>query len=74
MLNRNRLKGSGVSISGDLTSRNVKYINEVREKPRIESAWAWESKLYAKGINGHKFRIYPGIDIDNELDQQNKGN
>ena len=58
MLNRKMLKGSGVSISDDLTSRNVKCINEVRENPRIESAWAWESKLYAKGINGHKFCIY----------------
>ena len=74
MLNRKIMKGSGVSISDDLASRNVKCINEVRENPRIESAWAWESKLYAKGKNGHKFRIYRGIDIDNELDQQNKGN
>ena len=74
MLNRKLLKGSGVSFSDDLTSRNVKCINEVRENPRIESAWAWGSKLYAKGTNGHKFPIYPGIDIDSELDRHNKGN
>ena len=48
MLNRQLLKGSGVSISDDPTSRNVKCINEVRKNVRIESAWAWGSKLYAK--------------------------
>ena len=48
MLNRKLLKGSGISISDDPTSRYVKCINKVHENLRIESTWAWGSELYAK--------------------------
>ena len=69
MLRRKSMKGKGVSISNDLTIRNVNLINEVREHERIEAAWSWDGKVYAKGTNGHKFKLYPCIKVDVELDK-----
>ena len=69
MLRRKSLKGKGISISDDLTVKNVKLINEVRDHERIEAAWSWDGKVYAKGKNGHKLKLYPGIQVDNELDR-----
>lgn len=73
MLRRKQLKGSGISISDDLTVKNVKLIKVTRENERIEAAWSWDGKVYAKGVNGHKFLLYPGFDVDAELDKMNKG-
>ena len=73
MLRRKMLKGSKVSISDDLTSRNVNLIKEVRYHNRIEAVWSWDGKVYAKGVNGHKFLLRPNTDIDVELEKGNKG-
>lgn len=73
MLRRKSLKGSGLSISDDLTLRNVRLIKEVRDNERIESVWSWDGKVYARGQNGYKFLLHPGIDIDAELDKINQG-
>ena len=69
MLRRKSLKGRGISISDDLTVKNVNLINEVRDHERIEAAWSWDGKEYAKSKNGHKLKLYPGIKVDNELDK-----
>lgn len=73
MLRRKGLKGSGVSISDDLTTRNVNLIKEVREYERIEAVWSWDGKVYAKGVNGHKFLLRPNTDVEIELEKGNKG-
>ena len=89
MLRRKLLKGSKVSISDDLTSRNVNLIKEARDHNltsrnvnlikeardhnRIEAVWSWDGKVYAKGVNGHKFLLRPNTDIDIELEKGNKG-
>ena len=33
----------------------------------------WDGKAYARGINGHKLLLHPGINIDAELDKLNIG-
>ena len=73
MLRRKLLKGSKVSISDILTSRNVNLIKEARDHNRIEALWSWDGKVYAKGVNGHKFLLLPNTDIDIELEKGNKG-
>lgn len=73
MLRRKLLKGSGISISDDLTARNVRLIKHARTNERIEAAWSWDGKVYARGINGHKLLLHPGINIDAELDKLNIG-
>ena len=83
------MKGSKVSISDDLTSRNVNLIKEARDHNltsrnanlikeardhnRIEAVWSWDGKVYAKGVNGHKFLLRPNTDIGIELEKGNKG-
>ena len=69
MLQRKSLKGKGISISDDLTVKNVSLINETRNHERIEATWSWDGKVYAKGTNGHKLKLFPGIKIDDELDK-----
>ena len=69
MLRCKSLKGRGISISDDLTVKNVNLINEVRDNERIEAAWSWDGKVYAKSKNGHKLKLYPGIKGDDELDK-----
>lgn len=73
MLRRKQLKGTGVSISDDLTTRNVRLIKEARDNERLESVWSWDGKVYAKGLNGHKFLLRPDTDVDSELNIANKG-
>ena len=64
MLRRKLLKGSKVSISFDLTSRKFNLIKEARDHNRIEVVWSWDGKVYAKGVNGHKFLLRTTTDID----------
>ena len=71
MLRSKMLKGSKVSISDDLTSRNVNLTKEVRDHNCNEAVWSWDGKVYAKGVNGHKFLLLPNTDI--ELEKGNKG-
>ena len=73
MLRRKLLKGSKVSISDDLTSRNVYLIKEARDHNRIEAVWSWDGKVHAKGVNGHKFLLRPNTDIDIELEKRKPG-
>lgn len=73
MLRRKQLKGTGISISDDLTTRNVRLIKEARDKERLEAMWSWGGKVYAKGANWHKFLLRPNTNIDIELDKATKG-
>lgn len=73
MLRRKQLQGTGISISDDLTTRNVRLIKEVRDQERIEAVWSWDGKVFAKGVNGHKFLLRPNTNIDSELDKATKG-
>ena len=71
MLRSKMLKGSKVSISDDLTSKNVNITKEVRDHNCNEAVWSCDGKVYAKGVNGHKFLLLPNTDI--ELEKGNKG-
>ena len=73
MLRRKVLKGSKVSISYDLTSRNVNLIKEARDHNRIDAVWSWDGKVYVKGVNGHKFLLRPTTNIDIELEKRKQG-
>ena len=70
---RKHLRGTGVSISEDLTKRNLVMMNDLKHHPRIEDTWAWNGKIFAKGTNGKSFVVRYGQNIDDELNNDNKG-
>ena len=69
MLRRKKLKGTGISVSDDLTTRNVRLIKEARDNERLEAVWSWDGKVYAKGANGHNILLRQNTNIDTELDK-----
>ena len=71
---RKHLRGSGVSISEDLTRRNLTMMNDLKKHPRIDDTWAWNGKIFAKGTNGKTFVVRSGENMDDLLDMHNKGN
>ena len=42
------LKSTEFSISDDLTSLNVQLINRLKQSDRVDTAWSWQGKIYAK--------------------------
>ena len=72
MLRRKQLKGTGISISDDLTNRNVRLIKEAHDNESLEAVWSWDGKVYAKGVNGRKSLLRPNTNIDTELDKASK--
>ena len=69
LLKRRLLKGSGLSISEDLTALNSQLLNRLNHDDRIQSAWSWNGHIYAVGKNtgGKKFVIKPFSLIDGIL-------
>ena len=45
---RKVLKGSGVSISEDLTKLNVQLMSQLRNDERVENTWSSNGRVYAK--------------------------
>ena len=70
---RKMLRGSGISISEDLTKTNLNLVKESKQHPRIEDAWGWNGKVFAKGLNGKTFVIRLNESIDDLLEIHNKG-
>ena len=71
---RKKLKGSGVSIQEDLTKMNVKLIENLKKYDRIQDAWSWNGKVFARGRNGAgPFVVKPNTNVDTILDIHNKG-
>ena len=46
--NRKKLKGSGVSISEDLTVINHQLLMKTKHNPKVESAWSSMGNIFAK--------------------------
>lgn len=45
---RSVLKGSGITISEDLTADNQRLLAKVRDHTDIESCWSWNGKIFGK--------------------------
>lgn len=45
---RSVLKGSGISISEDLTADNQKILARVKDCTEVESSWSWNGKIFGK--------------------------
>ena len=51
LLRRKTLKGTGISISEDLTKNNVLLMNGIRADNRVESTWSHNGNIYCKVKN-----------------------
>ena len=70
---RKQLRGTGISISEDLTTANLRLLKDTKGHPRIEDVWGWNAKVFAKGVNGKTFVVRRTDNIDELLDIENKG-
>ena len=52
VLNRKKLKGTGIVIAEDLTRVNSGVLNRARNHDCVESTWSVEGKLFAKLRDG----------------------
>lgn len=57
--NRKILKGTGFSITEDLTSLNVKTVNRLRNDHQVLSTWTWGGRVFALLQNGKKVLVRP---------------
>jgi len=48
MKNKNKLKGSGISMFDDLTAVNSQLLFHAKQHPGIESAWVFNGKVFAQ--------------------------
>ena len=55
---RSCLKGKGITISEDLTSKNQQLLSELRTKENVENAWSWQGKIFALHHHERKPRRY----------------
>ena len=46
LMNRKKLKGSGVIVADDLCQEMIKVYNRVRNDPRVKDAWTWFGKIF----------------------------
>ena len=59
---RRALKGSGVSISEDLTYDNQRLLGEVKTHEDIDNAWSWNGKIFAKIATNDKIVTFKAGD------------
>jgi hypothetical protein len=58
LLRRKTLKGSGISISEDLTKLNINLMNRLRKEDRVDTTWSINGKVYFRvKDNTRKFQI-----------------
>ena len=62
--NRKKLKGSGVSISEDLTVINHQLLIKTKHNPKVESAWSSMGKIFAKLHNGRILTVNQKTNFD----------
>jgi hypothetical protein len=58
MAARRSLKSTGITLSDDLTAKNVKLMKSLKACPKIESVWSWQGKIYAKAKGTNKGKRY----------------
>ena len=57
ILNRTKLKGSFISISEDLTHKNVRRLKQINELNCVEQSWSYDGKLFAKNSQQQKIEV-----------------
>ena len=57
---RRNLKGTGISISEDLTSLNSQLLKRLHNDDRISSLWSWNGRVFATDVkSSKKFSVKP---------------
>ena len=70
--NRRKLKGTGISITEDLTSLNSQLLTRLHNHDGIQSSWSWNGQVFAIARHsGKKFAIKPYSEIDAVLAKLN---
>lgn len=57
LVNRKKLKGTGLGIVEDLTLLNVQTLNRVRNDDRVQTSWTWNGKIFAQLKTGRKVQV-----------------
>ncbi|KAK6171840.1 hypothetical protein SNE40_018265 [Patella caerulea] len=65
--NRRKLKGSGISISEDLTPLNSQLLSRTSKHPSVLNTWSTEGKIYAKLLNEKIVKVDHHTCIDDLL-------
>ena len=66
--NRRQLKGSGISVTEDLTTMNSQLLTRLHNDARIQSSWSWNGRIFAIAkSSGKKISIKPFSDLDKLL-------
>lgn len=60
---RSALKGSGISLSEDLTADNQRLLARVKNHTDIESSWSWNGKIFGR-IDQRAVQFKVGDNID----------
>ena len=72
LANRHKLKGSKIVVYDDLTLKNSKLLNRVKNHPQIESAWVINGKIKAKTKGGVRITCDLFTDITLLCQKQNE--
>ena len=57
---RRQLKGKGLAVNEDLTSKNYSLLRKLSSDDSIDSAWSWNGKIYAKDKRRQLVKRYQG--------------
>ena len=68
---RRSLKGSGISIAEDLTSKNVRRLTQLKDLDCVTQSWSYDGKLFAKNSQ-NAVREVKGLEILSEKLFENK--
>ena len=60
---RRQLKGTNITITEDLTSKNAKLVAELKKRPGVEASWSWGGKIYAKHHDSSHPKRYDIFDL-----------
>lgn len=64
---RRKLKGSGIVIREDLTTRNAKLLEEVSKREVVDKAWSDGGKIICILHSGRKIKVDVSSDLDRAL-------
>ena len=73
LINRKKLKNTGIVIVEDLTRKNLGLFHRAKGHVRVETAWSKNGSVFIKGENGTVTTLDLFDSIDTVLDIANKG-
>ena len=73
LVNRSKLKGSGVSIGEDMTAKNLDKLQKVQDHSAILAAWYSNGKIFAHLKNGKKVNVNIHTNLDEFFRAQLEG-